>query len=96
MLASGSLANQASPMQADIAPSPDQPKVDGFTPSRAFDDITTAVQSCLARADGVAQAALGESLESFLRRFEALPVESATPAPDPRPLGVGQSARKPA
>ena len=65
-------------------------------PAQQADDITAAVQSCLARADGVAQAALGESLESFLRRFEALPVESATPAPDPRPLGVGESARKPA
>ena len=65
-------------------------------PAQQADDITAAVQSCLARADGMAQAALGESLESFLRRFQALPVESATPAPDPRPLGVGQSARKPA
>jgi hypothetical protein len=39
VLATGSLANQASPMQADIAPSPDLPKVDGRTPTRAFDDI---------------------------------------------------------
>ncbi|MHB8512066.1 MAG: PKD domain-containing protein [Actinomycetota bacterium] len=39
ILASGSLANQASPMQADIATSPDLPKVDGFAQTRAFDDI---------------------------------------------------------
>ena len=39
ILASGSLANQASPMQADIAPSPDLPKVGGLTQTRAFDDI---------------------------------------------------------
>jgi len=65
-------------------------------PAQQPDDITAAVQSCLVRAEGAAQAALAESLESFLRRFEAVPVESAGPAPDPRPLGVGQSARKPA
>jgi hypothetical protein len=39
VLASGSLANQASPLQADIAPSPDLPKVDGHPQTRAFDDI---------------------------------------------------------
>jgi hypothetical protein len=65
-------------------------------PAQEADHITAAVHSCLARADGAAQAALGESLESLLRRFEALPVESATPSLEPRPLGVGQSARKPA
>ncbi|MHB8449064.1 MAG: PKD domain-containing protein [Mycobacteriales bacterium] len=39
ILASGSLANQASPMQADTAPSPDLPKIDGLVQTRAFDDI---------------------------------------------------------
>ena len=39
ILASGSIANQASPMQADIAPSPDLPKINGQTQTRAFDDI---------------------------------------------------------
>lgn len=39
ILASGSLANQASPFQADLAPSPDLPRVDGYQQTRAFDDI---------------------------------------------------------
>ena len=39
ILASGSLANQASPFQADQAPSPDLPKVIGYRQDRAFDDI---------------------------------------------------------
>jgi hypothetical protein len=39
ILASGSLANQASPMQADIAASPDLPAVAGHAQTRGFDDI---------------------------------------------------------
>jgi hypothetical protein len=39
ILASSSLANQASPLQADIAPSYDLPRVDGLLQTRAFDDI---------------------------------------------------------
>jgi hypothetical protein len=39
ILATGSLANQASPFQADLAPSPDLPNVDGYRQTRAFDDI---------------------------------------------------------
>jgi hypothetical protein len=39
ILASGSLANQASPFQADQAPSPDLPRVHGHRQDRAFDDI---------------------------------------------------------
>jgi hypothetical protein len=39
ILASGSLANQASPFQADLAPSPDLPRVDRYQQTRAFDDI---------------------------------------------------------
>jgi membrane protein len=65
-------------------------------PAQRPDEVTTAAQSYLARAEGAAEAALSESLESFLRRFEARPVESGSPAPDPGLLGVGQSARKPA
>jgi hypothetical protein len=65
-------------------------------PAQAVDDlVSSAIQTALARADGAAAAALGESLESFLRRFEATPVQGIA-TPDPRPLGVGQSAHKPA
>jgi hypothetical protein len=39
ILASGSLANQTSPFQADQAPSPDLPRVHGYQQDRAFDDI---------------------------------------------------------
>jgi len=65
----------------------------GF-PAQERDQITDAVVESFALAEGAAEAALGESLESFLRRFQAAsPVASASEA---RPLGVGQSARKPA
>ncbi|HYY51685.1 MAG TPA: YihY/virulence factor BrkB family protein [Myxococcales bacterium] len=59
------------------------------------DEIGAAIENSLTRADGAAAAALGESLESLLRRFEAAPVQGVT-TPEPLPLGVGQSARKPA
>jgi len=59
------------------------------------DEVGLAIQRSLTRADGAAAAALGESLESLLRLFEAAPVEGVS-TPEPRPLGVGQSARKPA
>jgi hypothetical protein len=39
VLASGSLGNNTGPMQADIAPSPDLPKVGSDRQTRAFDDI---------------------------------------------------------
>lgn len=39
ILASGTIANQASPFQADQAPSPDLPRVHGYQQDRAFDDI---------------------------------------------------------
>jgi DNA-binding IscR family transcriptional regulator len=65
----------------------------GF-PAQETDQITDSVVASFARAEGAAEAARGESLESFLRRFQAAsPVASASEA---RPLGVGQSARKPA
>jgi hypothetical protein len=66
ILASGSLANQASPFQADQAPSPDLPKVHGYVQDRAFDDIIVmgnAVASvtfgALARAKPLASSAIG-------------------------------------
>ncbi len=39
IIASSTLSNQASPEQADIAPSPDLPRVEGLQQTRAFDDI---------------------------------------------------------
>jgi hypothetical protein len=39
VVASSTLSNQASPEQADSAPSPDLPKVDGQRQTRAFDDV---------------------------------------------------------
>ncbi|MGN6475113.1 MAG: hypothetical protein ACTHK4_15880, partial [Mycobacteriales bacterium] len=39
IVASSTLSNQASPQQADVAPSPDLPRVDGLRQTRAFDDI---------------------------------------------------------
>jgi len=62
-------------------------------PAQERDTVTEAVVESLSRAEGAAEAALDESLESFLRRFEAAPLAAAE---EPRPLGVGQSARKPA
>jgi len=65
-------------------------------PAQAIEDeVGLAIQRSLTRADGAAAAALGESLESLLRLFEAAPVEGVS-TPEPRPLGVGQSAHKPA
>lgn len=39
IVASSTLSNQASPEQADVAASPDLPRVDGLRQTRAFDDI---------------------------------------------------------
>ena len=64
-------------------------------PAQESDEVAKAIQASFGRAEGAAQAALGETLESFLRRFEAAPV-TASPAPEPRTLGVGRSAHKPA
>jgi hypothetical protein len=52
ILASGSLANQASPMQADIAPSADLPTVHGFAQTRAFDDIAQMGQAVAGQTFG--------------------------------------------
>ena len=62
-------------------------------PALEPDDVTEAIRRALDRADAAAQSALDESLEAFLRRFEAAPVISA---PEARPLGVGQGVQKPA
>ena len=62
-------------------------------PAQERDTVTEAVLGAFGRAEGAAEAALDESLESFLRRFEASPLSEASEA---RTLGVGQSARKPA
>jgi membrane protein len=62
-------------------------------PAQERDTVTEAVVDALGRAEGAAEAALDESLESFVRRFEASPLAEAG---EPRTLGVGQSARKPA
>jgi len=64
-------------------------------PAQESDPVASAIQATFGRADGAAAAALGETLESFLRRFEAAPV-AATPAPEPLPIGVGRGAQKPA
>ena len=66
-----------------------------FPAQAVEDEVGVAIASSLTRADEAAAAALGESLESFLRLFEAAPVEGMA-TPEPRPLGVGQSAHKPA
>lgn len=59
------------------------------------DPVSIAVAGALAQADVVAESALGESLDSFIRRV-APPVQQETPERVARPIGVGQSARKPA
>jgi DNA-binding IscR family transcriptional regulator len=64
-------------------------------PAQESDEVAKAIQASFGRAEGAAEAALGETLESFLRRFEAAPV-SATPTPEPRSIGVSRSAQKPA
>ncbi|MGZ6141772.1 MAG: YhjD/YihY/BrkB family envelope integrity protein [Myxococcales bacterium] len=70
-------------------------------PQQEADHVTEGVARAFALAEGAAESALGESLESFLRRIDASPapvspVQQATPEPATRPLGVGQSAHKPA
>ncbi len=45
IVAASTLSNQASPQQADDAPSPDLPSVDGFAQTRAFDDIMLVGQA---------------------------------------------------
>ena len=90
ILASGSIANQASPMQADIAPSPDLPKVNGQTQTRAFDDIEQMGRAvanmtfdALARARPLTSAAVGGA-------------EQYVVAPVPNPAVVGLTYSEPA
>ena len=64
----------------------------GF-PAQEADEVTDAITRSFQKAESAAEAALDESLESFLRRFEA---PQAASAPEPRPVGVGQSVHKPA
>jgi len=61
-------------------------------PAQESDAVAKAIQASYGRAEGAAEAALGETLESFLRRFEAAPVVTS----EPTPIGVGRSAHKPA
>jgi membrane protein len=63
-------------------------------PAQEVDPVTEAVMGTFARADGVAEAALDESLESFLRRVRPAPQEASTE--ETRTAGVGQSVHKPA
>jgi len=70
-------------------------------PQQEADHVSEAVARAFAQAEGAAESALGESLDSFLRRIEATPapiqpVQQPTPEPVVRPLGVGQGAHKPA
>ena len=70
-------------------------------PQQEADHVSEAVARAFAQAEGAAESALGESLDSFLRRIEATPapiqpVQQPTPESVVRPLGVGQGAHKPA
>lgn len=63
-------------------------------PAQEADALSEAILHAFAHAEGAAESALGESLDSFLKRME--PVRAVQPA-TPEPLiGVGQSAHKPA
>ena len=66
-------------------------------PAQDADPISQAVVATFAQAEGAADATLGESLESFVRRLDGKQaVQQKTPEPEPRPIGVGQGAHKPA
>jgi membrane protein len=64
-------------------------------PAQQGDEVTEVIVRSFARAENAADAVLDESLEAFLRRFEAAPV-AETSSPESRPVGVGQSVHKPA
>ncbi len=63
-------------------------------PAQQADRASEIVARAFAQAEGVAESALSETLESLLRRLQ--PVQQATPEADARPIGVGQGAHKPA
>ena len=68
-------------------------------PAQEADQVSVAIARAYAQAEGAAEATLTESVESLLRRTDGIPVapvQQLTPEPDPRPLGVGQGAQKPA
>ena len=64
-------------------------------PAQQPDDVTEVILRAFQRAESAAEAALDESLESLLLRFEA-PAAQVSSAPETRPVGVGQSVHKPA
>jgi DNA-binding IscR family transcriptional regulator len=63
-------------------------------PAQEPDELSLAVAHAFAQAEGAADSALGESLESFLRR--AKPAQEKTPEPAGRQIGVAERAHKPA
>jgi membrane protein len=70
-------------------------------PAREPDDVSHLIARAFAQAEVAAASSLDETVESFVRRLEAPPAETETakqPTPEPagRPIGVGQSAQKPA
>jgi membrane protein len=70
-------------------------------PAREPDDVSHQLAQAFAQAEVAAASRLDETLESFVRRLEALPAETGTaqqptPASAARPIDVVQSAQKPA
>jgi DNA-binding IscR family transcriptional regulator len=70
-------------------------------PAREPDDVSHLIARAFAQAEVAAASSLDETVESFVRRLEAPPAETEaakqpTPEPAARPIGVGQSAQKPA
>ncbi len=63
-------------------------------PAQEADPLSLRLAQAFARAEGAAESALGESLESFLRRTD--PGLEATPEPEGLKLAVAQGAQKPA
>jgi membrane protein len=63
-------------------------------PSQEADEISLDVAHAFARGEAAADSALGESLESFLRRAE--PAAQTTPEPKGLQIGVAERAHKPA
>ena len=64
-------------------------------PAQDVDHVSEAIVRELQRAEDAAEAALDESLEAFLRRFEA-PAAQVSSAPETRTASVGEGVHKPA
>ena len=64
-------------------------------PGQEADEVTQIIAHSLQRAELAAEAALDESLESLLRRFEPS-VAAPASQPETLPAGVGQGVHKPA